>query len=61
MVLLVYVFFPAAALEVFEAVSPSHLLNFLWRFGAWREHLQPMAGSPLMIAHYIGVACLVLK
>lgn len=60
MVLLVYVFFSAAALEVFEAVSLSYLLDFLWRIGAWNEHLQPMAGSPLMIAHYIGVACLTL-
>jgi hypothetical protein len=55
-----YVFFPAVALEVFEAVSLSYLLDFLWRMGAWKEHLQPMAGSPLMIVHYIGVTCLSL-
>jgi kinesin family protein C1 len=58
MVLLVYVFFP----QRFLKCSRPRRYHICWTScgasGAWKEHLQPMAGSPLMTAHCIGVVCL---
>jgi hypothetical protein len=48
---------PAAALEVFETDSLSYCWTSDGVFGTGQEHLRLMAGSSLMIAHYIGVGC----